>query len=83
MIDLWPDDIEHTSVKAPVTILKEQGALLGRKTDNLVEGVVARDRRLFTEPGDFRYSFYLAAPALGDYRYRLLGILHSVPSKFL
>ena len=40
MTDLWPDDIEHTSVKAPVTILREQGTFLGRKTSNLVEGEI-------------------------------------------
>jgi hypothetical protein len=75
MIDLWPDDIEHTSVKPPVAILKEQGTLLGRKTSNLVEGVVhivAHDSQ-----EHFEYNFYLRGRAL-DYHYRLLKISHPV-----
>lgn len=31
MIDLWPDDIKNTRIRAPVTILKEQAALLQKK----------------------------------------------------
>lgn len=77
MIDLWPDDISYTSVKAPVTILKEQGALLGRKTGSLVEGVIG-SRRLTISQDYFEYIFYLVAPALGNYRYELLEISHSV-----
>lgn len=77
MIDLWPDDITtHTGLKAPVTILKEQGTLLGRKTSNIVEGMILKspiDTKDF-----FEYDFYLVAPALGDYRYQLLRIKHSV-----
>ena len=73
MIDLWPDDIEQTILKAPVTILKEQGVLLGRKTHNIVEGEVPT---MSTSNG-FEFTFYLYGPAL-DYRYRLLTISHSV-----
>ena len=77
MIDLWPDDIEHTSLKAPVTILKEQGAVLGRKTSNLVEGEIFRRPAPFM-PGLFQYTFSLVAPALGHYSYQLLRISHSL-----
>jgi hypothetical protein len=76
MIDLWPDNISSPTIKkAPVTILREQGTLLGRKTSNLVEGEIRLEAP--PTPDHFRYVFYLAAPALGDYRYRLLEILHS------
>ena len=77
MTDLWPDDIEHTSVKAPVTILREQGTLLGRKTSNLVEGEITVGSRSDIPSESFSYIFYFVAPALGGYRYRLLEILHS------
>lgn len=83
--DLWPDNISlKTSLKAPVTILKEQGTLLGRKMNNLVEGVIREvssdDFRdpLSEDINYFMYRFYIAAPALGDYRYRLLTISHSI-----
>jgi len=76
MNDLWPDDITtNTILKAPVTILKEQGVLLGRKTSNLVEGEVIK---AFSDSEDhFYYTFYLVGPALG-YRYRLLVVSHSI-----
>jgi hypothetical protein len=74
MIDLWPDDITtRTSLlKPPMTILKEQGTLLGRKTRNIVEGLVVKTPHITSQ--DFGYTFYLVGPALGDYRYRLLAI---------
>jgi hypothetical protein len=78
VIDLWPDDIEHTTLKAPVTILKEQGVLLGRKTDNIVEGEVV-STAVSTYPRvteGFEFTFYLYGPAL-SYRYKLLTISHS------
>lgn len=79
MIDLWPEDTpSHTSLKAPVVILREQGALLSKKTSNLVEGLVSRDEDPFLSDNTFRYQFYLVAPALSNYRYRLLTILHSI-----
>ncbi len=79
MIDLWPENIpSHTSLKAPVTILKEQGTLLGRKTNNLVEGVITSYKGAARSGEGFRYDFYLVAPALSDYRYFLLGIYHYV-----
>jgi hypothetical protein len=78
VIDLWPDDIEHTTLKAPVTILKEQGALLARKTGNIVGGLADRTQLIARgSPDDrFRYSFYLSAPAI-NYVYQLLKISHS------
>jgi len=75
--DLWPDDIgRHIKLKAPVSILKEQGTLLGRKTGNLVKGVI--NIVISSDKDHFAYIFYLVAPALGDYHYRLLEVSHSV-----
>jgi hypothetical protein len=70
-MDLWPSDIEVGNLVSPVTVLKEQAALLGTKTRNLVEGKVE-----LTDSGrkDFVYVFYLVAPALKNYRYRLLHV---------
>lgn len=40
MTDLWPDDMNGGNVKAPVKILREQAALLGQKTSNVVKASV-------------------------------------------
>ncbi len=77
MIDLWPDDIkDNTSVRAPVTILKEQGVLLGKRTSNIVEGLVAQSA--LTSQDHFVYNFLIFAPVLGNYSYQLLRISHSI-----
>lgn len=75
MIDLWPEGIETNRVKSPVTILREQGSLLGQKTKNLVQGEVmesGEQKQLFS------YSFFIVAPALSHYRYKLFTIRHDV-----
>ena len=83
MEDLWPKDISsETKLKAPVTILKEQGPLLGEKTKNIVFGVAARDRE--TVPDSFCYSFLILAKAIG-YSYQLFRTCHKIvfyPVKF-
>lgn len=75
--DLWPDDIAVNEVVAPVAILKHQASLLGERTKNLVEGIVTQRKREYGETG-FIYDFYLVAPALDFYRYRLFSISHTV-----
>jgi hypothetical protein len=81
MPDLWPQDIATTELTPPVTLLKEQGTLLGEKTKNLVVGKVVRlDDWPWASPSDFVYSFYIVGPALGNYRYKLLTV--SYPPEF-
>jgi hypothetical protein len=73
-VDLWPDTFSIEGLNAPVNLLREQAALLGKKTNNLVQADVKQDKSSF---GKFTYSFYLAAPAL-NYQYRLFQIHHDV-----
>jgi hypothetical protein len=72
--DLWPSNIADSNLVTPVSILKEQAALLGDKTRQLVKGEV-------TGQGGtgnlFVYSFYLVAPTL-SYRYELFQASHGV-----
>lgn len=75
MIDLWPEGIETNRVKSPVTILREQGSLLGQKTKNLVQGEVMESSG---RENLFVYSFFIVAPALSHYRYKLFTIRHDV-----
>jgi hypothetical protein len=75
MTDLWPTEIEVTSLIPPATILRQQESALGKKTRNIVLGEVkARESDNF----DFSYIFYIVAPALGNYRYKLLTIYHNI-----
>ena len=75
MIDLWPEGIETNRVKSPVTILREQGSVLGQKTKNLVLGEVLEASG---QGNEFAYSFFIVAPALSHYRYKLLTIHHDL-----
>jgi hypothetical protein len=72
--DLWPD-IEQSQVVPPVAILREQAALLGKKTNHLLEGRVVSTN---TGYGGFVHSFYIVAPTLDDYAYKLFEISHGV-----
>lgn len=72
--DLWPDDIKVDDMVTPLSILKEQASLLGQKTQNLVEAEVQ------TTPlgADFSHSFFLVAPALDNYRYKIFWVRHPI-----
>lgn len=74
--DLWPVDISTLpDLRTPVSILREQASLLGEKTDNLVEAEV---RSQGDKSSQFVHSFFLVAPALDNYRYRLFDVTHKV-----
>ena len=73
--NLWPEDIAVTDYVPPVAILKEQGALLGHLTKNLVKGDV-RGPSSEHPTNLFHYTFELVAPTLYGYRYELFGISH-------
>jgi hypothetical protein len=91
MPDLWPEAfLDEDHPKAPVAVLKEQASFLGEKTRNLVVAEVKPLlRREFTmerlpstpdtEPHEeFRYAFYIVAPALQNYTYRLFTIANGI-----
>ena len=73
--DLWPMEFSPQRQTPPVTILRQQAALLGRKTKNLVEGDVVTST---TAEGMFEHTFYFVAPALDDFRYRALKVVHGI-----
>ena len=90
-MDLWPDHFEPESDgELPVVILRQQAALLGRKTRGLVEAEVkttaapAGTRMSFSpvrlvgepelEPARFAHRFLLRVPAVEDYRYALFTV---------
>jgi hypothetical protein len=73
MENLWPQDIEEfVPSRLPVTVLKEQAAMLGQRTKNIVEAHV---RKGF-QP-NFAYSFLISASSF-SYQYVLLRIEHEI-----
>lgn len=80
MVDLWPDDFGSANIITPVSILREQASKLGEKTKNVVEAQVieAQERPFWANSGDFTYNFYLVAPLLKGYRYKLLVMSYSI-----
>lgn len=72
MESLWPDDlIQQDPVEMPITILKWQASLLGKRTKNIVKGSVQRDIMPSYSQKDFSLTFHLIGPLLEDYHYSL------------
>ena len=81
MTDLWPADIEKAEkLETPVSILKQQASLLGERTNQVVIAKVAQTEKEHALPDsdDFAYDFFIAAPALGNYRYRLFTLTYGI-----
>lgn len=71
--DLWPDNIADSNLVTPATILKEQAAALGNRTQQLLKGEVV------TQPSGtgFVHRFNLVAPTM-NYRYELFHLTHGI-----
>jgi len=84
MTDLWPDDLHVVQLKSPVALLQEQAALLGQKTQNLVEARIRNLSGSFTkllrpiDNGAFLLSFEIVTPTLASYSFRLFTIQYGV-----
>lgn len=72
--DFW-GEIVPAQERTPLAILREQAALLGTKTKNLVEATVDTS---VTPDGQFVHRFTLVVPALSSYRFELFRIEHGV-----
>lgn len=77
MQDLWPKDIAPAAppIKPPVTLLREQAALLGTKTKNIVEAEVIPLNPLNKT---FGFGFQLVGPALNNYRFPLFNVEYPI-----
>ena len=82
MLDLWPTDISHSRMRAPVTILREQALLLDEKTKGVVKASVKRivsdSESNITDNDIFKYEFFIIAPPIADFHYRLFTISHGI-----
>lgn len=89
MEDLWPDLVEITPDKTPISIIKEHASKLADKTNYMISAdlekeditndiyLVNKDGRYKVIKAPFQYSFMLIAQAL-DYRYKLFSIAHDI-----
>ena len=71
--DFW-GELGTATVRTPVSLMREQAALLGKKTSNLVEAHVKTD----SEGGRLVHRFHLIVPALDGYTYRLFKVSHGM-----
>ncbi len=76
MKSLWPDDINAPQIVAPVAILQEQAKYLGQKTQNIVLAAVYPLKSKASYSEALNFGFYIEAPSLGDYSFRLFMISH-------
>jgi len=87
--DLWPGEIDVTSVIPPAVILREQAASLAGRTKGLVRGEVESEKADLGEIDEYLkevashhklvhyvHTLYLVVPSLDRYRYSLLSVLH-------
>ncbi len=89
MEDLWPDFEKTAPEKSPITVIKEQAAKLGDKTNQMVFAEIVKNENtntflIFLEPPvkqsmrpPFQYNFYLVAQAI-SYRYKLFSIANDI-----
>ena len=87
-LDLWPESFAvEIKINPPLAILREQASLLERKTGGLVKAAVQKSENAIVEAGIIAmtmlrkptnsvisYSFWLLAPAFGNYRYQLFTV---------
>jgi len=71
--DLW-GDIAPAQVRTPLAILREQAALLGEKTKNLVEAKVATS----VNGPQFVHRFNLVVPSMIQFTYELFTVRHGI-----
>ena len=76
--DSFWGDLGEEVVQTPVSIMREQAALLGQQTKNLVKARVVTRVSPIDAPGQFIHSFNLVVPTLDNYTYELFGVSHPV-----
>lgn len=74
--DLWPESFGGAADETllPNDVLVEQARLLAEKTGHVVEGEVRLPEHAKFIADRLRYAFYLVAPHLAGYAYRLFTI---------
>jgi hypothetical protein len=74
--DLWGEIEYLLDIKAPTEILREQAQLLGKKTKGQLIGKISKHP--LTKDESFFYDFFINAPSLDNYSYKLFTIKHGM-----
>lgn len=72
--NLWPD-FAIDPIKSPKAILKEQAGYLMSKTNNVLSAEVETGKN---KHGSILHDFFIVAPAISNYRYKVLTVMHNV-----
>ncbi|MEE3717845.1 hypothetical protein V2H45_13975 [Tumidithrix elongata RA019] len=84
-INLWPEDLVGVpDTTPPITILRQQATMLSQLTRNILEGEVVSEP-FGNDPkfsNSFTHNFYIKAPAIGGYRYKLFYVQHAVSPEY-
>jgi hypothetical protein len=72
--NLWGDLGSLAIVRTPKTVLEEQAALLTEATKGLLVGRVLDE----TQGESFHYDLAVIVPALNNYKYTILSVIHSL-----
>src|ERR1700680_3934244 len=67
----WKIPVTEGTPRTPVTLLREQAALLGEKTEGALLGSVSQGA---APSGGFGFNLSIRVPALNNYVYLVLGI---------
>ena len=73
---LWPSDLLKVKSRSPGVILMEQGVVLGKLTQNILQAKIITGRTNDWS-NDIRFNFQIFAPAL-NYSLQLLSVQHSM-----
>jgi hypothetical protein len=71
---LWGEIPKADDIKTPIAILREQAAILGDATNNVLVAEVVPNKRGST----MLAHLYIAAPALDNYRFLVLTVEHEL-----
>jgi hypothetical protein len=69
--DLWPE-LNLASAVTPLSILREQATLLGKRTRGVLKGEV----ETWSAGGRITHSFNIVVPSLGGYKSTLFSVYH-------
>lgn len=76
MTDLW-GDIPEKPIKTPVSILREQGSILEKKTSGILTVSIPTSQSGGGNDARFTHHFVINAPSL-NYTYQLFSIYHTI-----
>jgi hypothetical protein len=71
----WPSHVAPLPGVPPVNVLRRQVTLLKQLTNGVLDGSVASDE---DDNDSVIHSFYIVAPRLDDYRFRVISLAHQI-----